>query len=192
MKKSITQKIEAKNNALAKALETANEDTKLFFDAEVNENLARGVQMDIIKSNIGTKAGRDTLKEIGKIKLDHQGKDSADSFVRHIAKLIREGVIKQPKQGGDDISLKNSKKNGVNWSKKRPTATTDKPKADNKPEQVDKAKVKADILKLLAKLPLADRVVMVNELSADVGADKAVATLGGAGAKPKAKTKKVA
>jgi len=175
-KKSITQKIEDKNKALNKALEKAKEDTKLFFNAEVNESLAKGVQMDIIKSNIGSKAGRDTLKEIAEIKLNHQGKDSADSFVRHIGKLVREGKIKQPTEKGKDISLKNNKK-GIGWSETRKTATKDNTKANNKTKAVDVKKVKADIEKLLATLDLADRVVMVDQLKAKVDAERSEKTI---------------
>ena len=186
-KKSINETIDAKTQAFVDELNNSDEVVQNFFLAEIKESEGRTLQMDIIKDNIGTLQGRAHLAKIGQLKLDHQGKEKADSFVRHIAKLVREGVIKEPMKGGKPQSLKNSKKKGVIWSDKTVRPTTDKPKADNKPEQVDKAKVKAEILKLLAKLPLADRVVMVNELSADVGADKAVATLGGAGAKPKAK-----
>jgi len=190
-KKSITQKIEDKNKALNKALEKAKEDTKLFFNAEVNESLAKGVQMDIIKSNIGSKAGRDTLLEIATIKLNHLGKESADSFIRHIGKLVREGKIKQPTEKGKVISLKNNKK-GIGWSKMRETATKDNTKANNKTKKVDAKKVKADIVKLLKTVSLAESVTMLAELTAEFGADKITANLGGAGVKPKAKTKKVA
>ena len=185
MKKTINKTIETKNNNFATALKSSDPIVQSFFKAEDNESEARGVQMNIIIENIKTVQGRIHLATIGRLKLEHKGKDSADSFVRHIAKLVREGKVQQPKVKGKDISLKNSKKKGINWSPKaeaKPTA--DKPKADTK---VDAKKVKADIRALFDKLDLADQQSLVAELDASVKAEVALRSLNKAPAKPKAK-----